>query len=322
MCKFKTFLLLLVLSGIYAIPFKSAAQDNLKHEFGFTSDNDAYLFYGQDRYYTNGLFIYFRGATNAAALSDKLEKLTYELSAGQKMFNPRSGSIGIKSRQDRPFAGYLYAGGSVSWFFRNETVLKSGLELGTTGPNSLAEDAQKLLHKIAGFYTIDGWQYQIQNELSANATVQLTQLLHRSEQHKLDFSYNAYINAGTLFSGAGLGFVMRAGKINQLFASSYTQSLIAHKPKTAAYNKHECYFYLKPQLNYVAYDGTMQGSMFNNNSPVTFNPKPWVFAQQLGFNYSTKRFTFDYNIIFKSREVKSAALPHQYGSISMLYRFN
>jgi hypothetical protein len=62
--------------------------------------------------------------------------------------------------------------------------------------------------------------------------------------------------------------------------------------------------------------------MFNNDSPVTYKAEPLVFVQQLGFNYSTPRFTFDFGLYFKSKEVKSTAKAHQYGTISMFYRFN
>ena len=37
-------------------------EKNYNDEFGFRSDNDSYLALGQDRYYTNGLFISFRHA--------------------------------------------------------------------------------------------------------------------------------------------------------------------------------------------------------------------------------------------------------------------
>lgn len=292
-----------------------------KNEFGFKSDNDAYLFYGQDRYYTNGLFIYFRRATDQQKLGEKLEKLTYEISAGQKMYNPVSGYRPDPATQDRPFAAYLYAGGNVNLFYKNERVLKAGLEVGTVGPDALGKDAQELLHKIVGFYEIDGWQYEIRNEMAVNLSAQYTQLLHRAEDKHTDFSFEGYANAGTTFSGAGAGVLFRAGRINQLFNSAYTNSVIGNNSKTEKLVKSELFFYAKPQLNFVAYDATVQGSMFNDDSPVTFGVKRFVFAQQLGFNYSTPRFTFDFGLLFKSKEIKSVAKAHQYGTISMFYRF-
>lgn len=317
-------------SKIYLILFlslctfglKSFGQGAFKNEFGFKSDNDAYLFYGQDRYYTNGLMLYFRHATDQNKLGEKLEKFTYEITAGQKMFNPQGGNVPNRAFQDRPFAGYLYAGASANFFYKKESILKTSLELGTVGPRSLGEDAQKLLHRVVGFYPIEGWEYQIKNELTANASIQYTRLLHRTEQDRLDFSFEGYVNLGTTFNGAGAGILLRTGNINQLFQTAYTNSTIGTRIKSAKLVTSEAFFYAKPQLNYVAYDATIQGSLFNDDSPVTFKTKPVVFAQKLGFNYSNQRFTFDFGLVFKTKEVESTAKAHQYGSISMFYRFN
>lgn len=312
-------LFLALLISIFSI---SAYSQTYKNEFGFRSDNDSYLAQGSDRYYTNGLFIHFRRAINQQNLKEGLEKKTYEITAGQEIYNPYSGFAPDPSRQDRPFAGYLYAGGALSWFYANESILKTSAEIGTTGPHSLAEGGQDLLHNTVGFYTLEGWDYQIKNALTINLSAQYTRLLQRSSNKATDFSFEGYANVGTTFNGAGAGILFRAGGLNQLFNSAYTNAVIGNNPKTKTLVKKEVFFYAKPQLNLVAYDATIQGSLFNDNDPVTFGVKPLVFAQQIGFNYSSQRFTFDFGMIFKTKEVKSTAKAHQYGSISMFYRFN
>lgn len=312
---------ILLFSILSILTFGASAQ-TFKNEFGFKSDNDSYLAQGSDRYYTNGLFINYRRAMDQSKLKNGLEKKIYEISAGQRMYNPISGYAPDPEKQDRPFAGYLYVGGALSWFHSNESVLKTSIEIGTTGPNSLAEDGQELLHNTVGFYELDGWQYQIRNEMAVNLSAQYTKLLHRASNNAIDFSFDGYANVGSTFSGAGAGILFRAGGINQLFNSAYTNAVIGNNAKTKALVKREIFFYAKPQLNFVAYDATVQGSMFNNNSPVTFGVKPIVFAQQIGFNYSSQRFTFDFGMLFKTKEIKSTAKAHQYGSISMFYRFN
>ncbi|RZK79814.1 MAG: lipid A deacylase LpxR family protein, partial [Pedobacter sp.] len=259
-------------------------------------------------------------ALDQSKLKEGVEKKIYEISVGQKMYNPFSGFAPDQDTQDRPFAGYLYAGGSISNFKSNESILKLSAEIGTVGPNSLAEDGQDLLHNAIGFYELAGWEYQIKNEVALNLSAQFTKLIHRSTN--LDFSVESYANAGTTYSGAGIGILVRAGDINQLFNSAYTNSVIGNNTKTKRLVDKEFFFYAKPQLNFVAYDATVQGSMFNNNSPVTFGIKPIVFAQQIGANYSSQRFTFDFGVLFKTKEIKSDAKAHQYGSISMFYRFN
>lgn len=311
-----------LLTAIFALSFFNITAQTYKNEFGFKSDNDSYLAQGSDRYYTNGLFINFRRALDQQQLKPGLEKKVYEISAGQKMYNPISGYAPDPNRHDRPFAGYLYAGGAMSWYYTNESVLKTGIEIGTTGPASLAEDGQELLHNTVGFYELAGWDYQIKNEMAVNLSAQYTKLLHRSSNNATDFSFEGYANAGSTFSGAGAGILFRAGGINQLFNTAYTNAVIGNNAKTKSLVKKEVFFYAKPQLNFVAYDATLQGSMFNDDSPVTFDTKPLVFAQQLGFNYSSQRFTFDFGMIFKTKEIKSSAKAHQYGSISMFYRFN
>ena len=158
--------------------------------------------------------------------------------------------------------------------------------------------------------------------MAINLSAQYTRLLHRSSNQAVDFSFEGYANAGTTVSGAGAGISFRAGGLNQLFNSAYTNAIIGNNPKTKSLVKREVFFYAKPQINFVAYDATIQGSMFNNDDPVTFGVKPIVFAQQIGFNYSSQRFTFDFGMLFKTKEVKSSAKAHQYGSISMFYRFN
>lgn len=299
-----------------------AHSQTYKNEFGFKSDNDSYLGQGSDRYYTNGLFINFRHATDQQKLKEGLEKKTYEISVGQKMFNPYSGYAPDPATQDRPFAGYLYAEGAMNLFYSNESILKTSVQIGTTGKNSLAQQGQKLLHSTFGFYDTGGWDYQIKNELALNLSAQYTKLLSRVADNAVEFSFEGYANLGTTFSGAGAGILFRTGNLNQLFNSAYTNAVIGNHAKTKNLVNREFYFYAKPQLNLVAYDATIQGSLFNNNSPVTFSQKPVVFAQQLGVDYSSQRFTFDFGVLFKTKEIKSTARAHQWGSVSMFYRFN
>lgn len=308
-----TFLLMLFL-------LTAAKAQNFRNEFGFKTENDAYLATLNDRYYTNGLFIYYRRAINPEKIGQNIEKKIYEISAGQKMYTPYWGQVAKKEDQDRPFAGYLYAGAAYSIFYKKETVLKTSIEVGTIGPNSLAQDAQKFLHKTVGFYTPAGWEYQIRNEMAVNLSGNYSTLIHRSSDNALDLSGQGYANLGTTFTGLGASLLFRAGRLNQLFNSSYHNAVIGDS-RTKKLSNSEFFFYAKPQINVVAYDATIQGSIFNNDSPVTFDVKPLIFEQQFGVNYSSKRFTADFNIIFKTKEVKSAAKAQNYGGLSLYYRF-
>jgi len=301
-----------------------AQTTNYKSEFGFRSENDSYLAGGKDRYYTNGLALNFRTALNEMKFKNKnLNKMILELEAGQKIFNPQSGSISNSIYVDRPFAGYLYGGVSLNFLFQSENNLKLSLNGGTIGPSSLAKEAQELMHKVIGFYEIDGWQWQVNNELAINASAEYNYLINRFANEKVDFTVNSYINVGNTFSGSGIGLTLRSGAINPLFKSATSQSRISNSATQKDLTEKEFFFYAKPMLNYVIYDATIQGGLFNKDKgPIVFDAKPLVFSQQIGATYSKNRITADFSILFKTKEVKSSAKPHQYGSIALFYRFN
>lgn len=305
--------------------FLSEAQTKYyQSEFGFRSENDSYLAGGQDRYYTNGLLLNFRTALDQSKLRNKnLNKMILEFEAGQEIYNPQSGSILSIVNVDRPFAGYLYAGAALNLLYNSENNLKLSLQTGTIGPSSLAKEAQELMHDVVGFYEINGWQWQVNNELAINASAEYNYLLKRSTTGKVDFTANSYVNVGNTFSGAGAGIMFRTGAINPFFNSASSQSRISNNARVKNEVGREFFFYAKPMLNYIAYDATIQGGLFiKDKGSVVFDAKPVVFSQQAGAIYSQNRFTVDFSILFKTREVESLAKPHQFGSIALYYRFN
>lgn len=303
--------------------FSQAQQKNFQNEVGLQSDNDSYLAQGSDRYYTNGLFLYFRHAmetdTNKAKLFGKI--LGFE--AGQKMYNPQSAFIPAARYVDRPFAGYLYVGSTLQYLFKNESALKLGLQLGATGPAALGRQAQELVHNILGFYKPEGWQYQIRNNIGINLSGNYDRLLYRKAWFDLSGNSSGYL--GTTFTGAGAGLTLRFGGFNPLYHSISTSGLVAKNRVIKEAHQRELFFYLKPAINYIAYDATVQGGLFDgdkNPQEVTDHVKPVVFNQEVGGNLTAGRWAFNLAAIFKTREVKEMLRVHQWGTVTALYRFN
>jgi lipid A 3-O-deacylase len=291
-------------------------------EIGLQNDNDSFLLKGSDRYYTDGFFIHYMHAlriSGKSALANKV--LGFE--AGQKIFTPQSGFIPKPQYVDRPFAGYLYIGATLNLLYRNESNLKLGAQIGVVGPASQAEAVQNFVHKTFGFYRPGGWQYQIKNDPEINLSGEYNKLIARV--HWIDVSVASYINLGTGFSGAGAGPMVRLGSINQLFHSISTQSTVANAGEPTSINAEEVFFYYKPLVNYVAYDATIQGSLFKKHSPddleITQSKEPFVLSQQFGIAFTTKRFVVDAAAIFHTKDVIVMVKRHQWGSITVLYRF-
>jgi len=304
---------------LITIPKFSQSQ-NLKNEFGFRSDNDSYLGYGQDRYYTNGLFITYRYALKQEDLKPGTANKIWEAEIGQYMYNAQSGQVRKNTDVDRPFAAYLYAGTKLSWFFKNEQSLQAALNIGTIGPNALGEKAQNLIHKTFGFYELNGWQYQSGNEIGVNAALNYSKLVVRKAEDN-DLSLQSYLNIGNTFSGAGAGILFRAGKMNKFFKTVSNNSRISNS-KIDTIPPKEFFFFTRPMLNYIAYDATVEGGLFaDNKGVVTYNPKRFQYSQEIGINYAVKSWTLNFSVVFKSKDTNSQLKPHQYGSAVAYYRF-
>ena len=312
--------LFIIISVLVFIGFQGFCQKKYyKNELGFRSENDAYLGTKQDRYYTNGLFIHFRRAS--INKKDSTIKKIWSINAGQEMYNPQSGRIKDIENVDRPFAAYLYGGGSLQWLKHNENNIKIELQVGTIGQPALGEEAQTILHKVVGFYKISGWQYQVNKEIGVNAKLNLHYLLLRNKQKSIDLSLPLNASLGNTFSGLNAGILFRTGSLNPFYHSVATQSNVATNAEPGLATK-EFYFFLKPTLTYVAYDATIQGGLFTDDKgPVTYKPNPFVFAQQIGVAYASQRWTFDFSVIFKSKQLAEAKKSEQYGSLAMYYRF-
>ena len=298
------------------------------NEIGAQTDDDSYLLQGSDRYYTDGFYAYFRHAL-AVDSSKLLQNKVLGFELGQKMFTPESGSIanyeGVDNTSliDRPFAAYLYIGSTLNLLYKDESSLKLSAQIGIVGPAALGKQLQDFVHNTFGFYHPSGWEYQIDNDPELNLSAEYRRLLARTSS--FDVSLDAYGNLGNGFSGAGLGPVFRLGNFNQLFNSITTQSTVTHNTATAPLHKNEIFFYYKPMFNYVAYDATIQGSLFEkksaNSKEITLDKEPFVLTNQFGVAFTANRFEFDIAAIFQSKTDKEMTLSEQWGSVTGLYRF-
>ena len=298
------------------------------NEIGIQTDDDSYLAQGADKYYTAGNFGYFRHALSikdASHLKNKV--LGFEF--GQKLYNPRSGSInftGVDDPQyiDRPFAAYLYIGSTLNLLYKDESNLKLGAQIGMVGPAALGRPIQEFVHRAFGLYKPTGWEYQIDNDFELNLSAEYNRLLARTDW--VDVSLTSYANLGNGFTGAGIGPMFRLGDFNQLFNSLSTQSTAIKSQSFKPLNQRELFFYYKPQLNVVVYDATIQGSLFNSRKPgsmeVTLDPERLIFSNQLGIGYSGKRFVIDAAVLLHTKDVKQMVQADQWGSVTILYRFD
>lgn len=301
----------------------AASAQSHSSEAGLRTDNDAYLFEGSDRYYTDGIFLFYRQALKTVN-NTKLQNKVLGFELGQKIYNPLTANISSAGFIDRPFAGYLYAGSSLNLLYKDESNLKLDVQVGVIGPAAGGEGTQKFVHNAFDFYPVNGWKYQIKNAFQVNFSAEYNRLLARTGA--FDVSVSAYGNLGTGFTGAGVGPLFRLGKLGQLFNSVSTQSTAIIKENAPQASKGEFFLHYKPQLNYVAYDATIQGGLFTKQPAgslqVTSVPERVILTNQAGVSFVSKRWVIDYTANFPTKAVKDQRYTQQWASVSFIYRFN
>jgi lipid A 3-O-deacylase len=164
----------------------AAAQEPLQETVHFgTFEND--MFFDTDRYYTNGIQLSVKHTSDrrgsyARAYTDYLcgwldcsdaRLLASQTNFGQLMYTPNDISIRAPQPWDRPWTGLLYY--EQSWTLlspgqRRLTILTT--ELGVTGRASLAEQSQKLVHRILDRDLPQGWDNQVGGSLAVLATAE------------------------------------------------------------------------------------------------------------------------------------------------------
>ncbi|MEX2521082.1 MAG: lipid A deacylase LpxR family protein [Paracoccaceae bacterium] len=193
--------------------------------FLLTMEND--VFTGTDNQYTSGLRAEYTGPEGKiphvalpvrAALSDLTgEDARWRMVYGvvNNIFTPPDISVANPARDQRPYAGWTYAfAGMMAEGPSSLDVFRA--DIGVTGPPSLAEHAQKGLHKVIGSPDPKGWDTQI-----GTAPTFALSWAH-VERHgaetsifglplRLEALPHAQIVAGTVDTYAAIGGTLRIG---------------------------------------------------------------------------------------------------------------
>ena len=136
---------------------------------------------GTDRYYSNGLKIGFGAQPEAwpAPVQHWLESVLTSLDLGQdkkyeqgfflgqNIYTPRDIKTSEAQPNDRPWAGWLYAGWVLQHLdpdHRAPVLDTLELDVGVIGPPALAKQVQTQWHKLIGAPEPRGWAHQLPAE--------------------------------------------------------------------------------------------------------------------------------------------------------------
>lgn len=270
-------------------------------EIGLITDNDLYTSSKNDMYYTNGLEFFYRFLSKNN--NEKINKKITEFRMGQYIYNPRFINEAAVDINDRPFTGYLFAEAGRSFFYNSESVLKTDFQLGYMGPNAFGRETQESFHHVIGYKKVYGWENQLHNALAVQLHVMYSKKLFPTKHNDfIDLHFQSEANLGTIFTGVSTGFLTRIGfkKLLPIYDSNLHDASVSATPQ---YNIREFYFYAMPSINYQFYDATIEGSMFSNTSPVTFDLEPLRFNAEFGLKYRHNNFNMSYSFNYRGREL-------------------
>jgi lipid A 3-O-deacylase len=251
--------------------------------FRFHYAND--YFAASDMNYTQGYSFelvtpYFKkNPANYLFLQPNEAESRYGLAIEHIGFTPERYDVSEIQFGDRPFAAAIYLKSFViATDSINKSRFTSSFNLGIIGPAAFGGEMQIGIHEAAGNKTPRGWGNQIKNDLVLNYEIGYEkQLLNYRDL----FSFQAHANAkmGTLFTNASIGFNSTIGIINSPFSSTKNRSGF------------QLYAYAQPILQVIGYDTTLQGGLFERNSPYTIDSN------------RIERFTTQYNfgIVLKTK---------------------
>ncbi|HKU64022.1 MAG TPA: lipid A deacylase LpxR family protein [Rhizomicrobium sp.] len=190
--------------------------------FNLVSENDSYVTVSGDRHYTNGAYFswtsdsYPDGENFARHLmlpgaKDASWRHGYFL--GQAIFTPQNLTSFIPPANDRPYAGWLFAGARL-YRDSGDRLDKIEATLGVVGPMALGGDVQRAWHAafIPSAVQINGWHAQLRDEPGLVLSQQRIWRVPLTDGRlRIEALPQANIAVGNIYDYAGAGVTLRFG---------------------------------------------------------------------------------------------------------------
>jgi hypothetical protein len=326
-------------------PAHAAGKDDAGGTFSAYFEND--LFYGTDRYYTNGFKLswssrdleQYADSPYASPFLPLFNLLPYindhnyqknlVLSLGQNIYTPADTETAELIEHDRPYAGWLYLGLGVVW--KNAQVRNSlVLDIGVVGPWSYAEQTQRLIHDLRGFDHPNGWDNQLDNEIGFTLAYERMWRWPKHESRSgLDWELlpHAGIALGNVKTYVNAGAELRAGwNLPDDFGTASigattTTSTPVDGLQGAERARLDLGFYLFARVDgrFVARNIFLDGNTFDDSPSVGHNP--WVADISVGTAVNYKNTKLAYAIVYRTEEFSRQREPQVFGTVSLNWTF-
>ncbi|WP_299808933.1 lipid A deacylase LpxR family protein [uncultured Shewanella sp.] len=207
-------------SLLICAPFSSYAD-----QWHLSFDNDVVI--GQDGDYSNGFVFGWQALPQAdftqapwpfswqqkLQFSSQSKTVQWGAKIYQRMWTPSEIEYDYPQPNDRPYAGLLELESFTGSY--NETFAqKNWFSIGVIGPASGAQTMQEWVHRITPSTLPQGWQYQVENQLTLQLAYEADVLALRrdaTDDSQWELSGYSHSMLGNFRSEANLGFTLRWG---------------------------------------------------------------------------------------------------------------
>lgn len=241
---------------------------------------------------------------------------TYGIGLSHLMFTPTDLSTPAPLPDNYAYAGALFARYSLnSSNAARKYNLQSQVILGVMGPMSLAEDIQVFIHRAIGDEKPMGWGNQLPDDILINFQVAAEKQMTGAGRG-FELMGGAMAAAGSMYNGAGLYLVARAGKMDPYFSGLLSQNGV---PRAASKNRTQLYLRVKPMLQIVAYNSLLRGGLIlNKKRPVSPEIHNMVGSLEYGLTLAHRNFSISVTQTTISPFVEGMD-SHETGNISLYF---
>ena len=282
-------------------------------------ENDA--FGNTDANYTNGASLavardtkgLLGGVWDLAGKSEGRRFSVYELT--QLQFTPTNLDLKNPDPNDRPYAGFLYAGLS-SFLQKKESLHGFKLLVGIIGPDSFSETLQKFTHHVIGSDLPQGWYYQLKNEPIINLAYEYRRripLSSSASKFEVDLVPMGSAMAGNYLVQAEAGMHLRLGyRLAGDFGTSTLRG-IGYLPFPEDDSMWRLYVFGGGHLDIVARDITLDGNTFARSRSVDKR----IFKQtgEVGMAVSGGPIRISFVYVMMGKEFYGQQHDEDYGSL-------
>lgn len=337
-----TLLLAIAWSAATLLP----AQETSRPSAGvFTAYFENDLFAGTDQNYTNGARLTWTSASldkygddpTFGSLTGNFDGISLlgggsytrnvAFTIGQSIFTPSDTLSTELVPDDRPYAGWLYAGLGLIW--KNEQVRNSlVLNLGVVGPWSYAEQAQRLIHEARDIPVPNGWDHQLHNEVGAALAWETMWRIRDRSEGGWDWDVLPYAGAtaGNVAINARLGTEVRLGwnlpddfGTASISDSAATPTPVENEQAKQWSQNLGAHVFARAEGRAVAHDIFLDGNTFGDSHSVTKEPLVADLAAGLSCNWRNTKLS--YAFLYRTREFKGQDDGQIFGSLTMTINF-